>query len=113
MDDFALGVQIMKAFKNLLHNKLDIVQRDALVIATNDELEEIMTQDLKNHANVSSVDTADLEIVQKLDAPFAERIRFITFSHLKKEKGEKDYVLGYYNRDHILDGGIINHRETS
>merc|ERR1711963_771390 len=71
MDDFTLGVQIMKAFKNLLHNKLDIVQRDALVIATNDELEEIMTQDLKNHANVSSVDTADLEIVQKLDAPFA------------------------------------------
>ena len=86
MDDFALCVQIVKAFKNLLHNKLDVVQRDALVIATNDEFEEIMTQDLKYHANVGSVDTADLEIVQKLDAPFAERIRFITFAHLKKKK---------------------------
>ena len=57
-----------------------------LVIASYDKFEEIMTQDLKNHADMGAIDTTNFEIVQKLDAPFAVWIRFITFTHLKRKK---------------------------
>ena len=54
----------MKAFKHLFHDKFDIVERDALVVAANDEFQQVVTQHFENHANVGAVYTADFKVVQ-------------------------------------------------
>lgn len=48
---------------NLANNGFDIEQRNALVLASNNELQQIVSQDFKNHANVCPIDSADFEIV--------------------------------------------------
>ena len=45
--DLALGVKVVEAFEDLLHHDLHIGQVDPLVVASNDEFEQIMTQHLK------------------------------------------------------------------
>ena len=54
----------MKAFKHLLHDKFDIVEGDALVVASYDEFKQIVTQHFENHANVGAIHTADFKVVQ-------------------------------------------------
>ncbi len=69
----------------LSHYRLDILEGDALVVAPDDELKQIVTKHLKHHAHVSPVDAADLEVVQELNTPFAEGILLITFTNLTRE----------------------------
>lgn len=44
-----------------------------------------MSEHFKDHANVSSVDTADFEIIKQLYTSTAEGVAFITFTYLKNE----------------------------
>ena len=46
VDDLALGVQVVQPFKHLLHHDLHIGQVDPLVVASDDEFEQVMTQHL-------------------------------------------------------------------
>lgn len=65
---------------NLADDGLDVEQRNALILAADDKLEKIVTQDLEHHADVSAVDAADLEIVQQLDRLLAFRVRFVALA---------------------------------
>ncbi len=47
----------------LPHDDLDVVQGNPLVVAPDDELEQVVTEDLEDHAHVGAVDTAYLEVV--------------------------------------------------
>ncbi len=51
-----------------------------MVLAADDELEEVVAENLKDHADVRSVDAADLKVVEKLDRLLAFRIRFIALA---------------------------------
>lgn len=69
---------------HLFHNNLDISQRDSLVVAPDDELEKIVSQHLEDHADVSSVDAADFEVVQKLDTSLSVGIHLVALTDLDK-----------------------------
>ena len=64
VNDLALGVEVVKALQDLLHNQFHVVQWDALVVTSNYELEEVVTKNFKDHAHVGSIDTTDLEVIQ-------------------------------------------------
>ena len=53
----------MKTFENLLHDEFDIVKGDALIVAADDELKQVVAQHFENHADVCSVHPGDFEIV--------------------------------------------------
>ena len=57
-----------------------------MVVAADDKLQEVVPQDLEDHANVGAINPANLEVIQKLDTPFPVRIFFVTFTYLNKEK---------------------------
>ena len=46
VDDLALRVQVVQPFKHLLHHDLHVGQVDPLVVASDDELQQIVTQHL-------------------------------------------------------------------
>ena len=74
----------LRWWSHLFHNKFDVVQRNTLVVWPDDEFEEVVAEHLEDHADVSAIDAADLEVVQQLDTPRPERILFITLSNLKQ-----------------------------
>ena len=55
-----------------------------MVVAPDDELEEVVAEHLEDHADVRAVDAADLEVVQQLDAPLAETVRLVALANLEK-----------------------------
>lgn len=67
---------------HLSRDALDISKGDALIIGADDELEEVVPQDLKHHAHVSPINTADLEVVQQLHCLVTLWIIFIRLSNL-------------------------------
>ena len=85
VDDLALGVQVVEALEHLPHYQLHVLERDALVVAPDDELEEVVAQHLEHHAHVSAVNAAYLEVVQKLHAPLAVRVGRVALSDLQFE----------------------------
>ena len=66
--------------RNLADDGLDIEQGYALVLAPNDELEEVVAQHLKHHADVGAIDAVDFEIVKQLDRLFPFGIRVVAFA---------------------------------
>ena len=64
------------------HYDLDILQRDPLVVAPDDEFQKIVTQDLEDHADMSPIHTTDLEVVEELNTALAESIFLITLTNL-------------------------------
>lgn len=61
---------------------LDIGERDALVVRTDDKLEEVVPQHFKYHAHMSPIDTTDLEVIQKLNCLVTFWIILIRLSNL-------------------------------
>ena len=47
VDDGALGVEVVEALQHLLEDDLDVVEGDALVVAPDDELEEVVAEHLR------------------------------------------------------------------
>lgn len=66
----------------LFHDQLDIVQGNALIVAPDNEFEEIVSQDLENHAHVGAIDSVYLEIIQELDTALAIFVFLITLADL-------------------------------
>lgn len=65
---------------NLADDGLDVEQGNALVLAADDELKEVVAEDLKDHADVRPVDAADLKVVEELDSLLAFGVRFVAFA---------------------------------
>lgn len=65
---------------NLADDGLDVEQGNALILAADDKLEEVVTEHLEDHADVRTVDAADLEIVQQLHCLLAFRVRFVALA---------------------------------
>lgn len=55
MYDLALGVKVVEAFEDLLHHDLHIGQVDPLVVASDNEFEQIMTQHLQENCETISI----------------------------------------------------------
>ena len=83
VDDLTLGVQVVEALEHLPHYQLHVLERDPLVVAPDDELEEVVAQHLEHHAHVSAVNAADLEVVQQLHAPLAVRVHGVALPDLQ------------------------------
>ena len=49
----------------LFHHHFDVLERHALVIVPNDELEEVVAEYFEHHANVRSVDAGYFEVVEQ------------------------------------------------
>ena len=62
-----------------------IEQRNALVLASYNELQKVVSQHFENHANVCAVDTTDFEIVEQLDCFLSFRIRFIAVANAAQQ----------------------------
>ena len=76
----------MKAFKHLFHDEFNVIEGDALVVAANYELQQIMTEYFENHTNMRAVHTADFKVVQELDTPLTVGISLITFADLQSKQ---------------------------
>ena len=71
---------------HLLHDDFDIVQRNTLIVAPDDEFEEVMSEHLEDHAHVGPVDAADLEVIQQLYAALSVGIFLVAQTDLETNK---------------------------
>lgn len=72
----------LSSVSHLPCDALDVGERDALVVRADDKLEEVVPQDLKHHAHMSPIDTADLEVIQKLHCLVTLWIILVRLSNL-------------------------------
>jgi len=113
VNDLALGVKIVEPLQDLLHDELDVEKGDALVVTPDDKLEEVVAEHLEDHADVGSVDAADLEIVQKLYAPFPEWISLVALSDALEQLDFVEGRLGVVRRAlHHLEGHEVLVRQV-
>jgi hypothetical protein len=63
MDGWMDGWLVMQSIKScyLFHNGFDIVEGNALIVASNDKLEQIVTKNLKDHAHMVPIHSSDLK----------------------------------------------------
>jgi len=54
---------------------------------------------ITDHTDVVSIDAADLEVVQELDAPLTEWVNVVTFANLKNSIKNDNRVCIFYNRE--------------
>jgi len=113
VNDLALGVKIVEPLQDLLHDELDVEKGDALVVTPDDKLEEVVAEHLEDHADVGSVDAANLEIVQKLYAPFPEWISLVALSDALEQLDFVEGRLGVVRRAlHHLEGHEVLVRQV-
>ena len=101
MYDFQLGVQVVQAFEHLPDDRFHVEQRDALVLAPDDELQQIGAQHFEDHADVSAVDALGLEIVQQLDHLLSFRLRLVAVAHTAQQFDLIQGRLGIVGLDHF------------
>ena len=90
MDDVRFTVQIIQTFEYLLGDWLYILQRYALVVGVDDQLQQIGAQHLEYHTDVRTVRTGDEKIVDQLYDFIAVLVLRIGGSHLvfwKRKRG--------------------------
>ena len=92
VDDPALGVEVGQALQDLLDDHLHVQQGDPLVVALNDELEQVVTEDLEDHADVDTMRTVDHEVVHQLDRLVSPRITGVRVTNLGREDSFYRYM---------------------
>ena len=75
MDDAAAAVHVVEAHENLLGDLLDEGHGNALVLVPLDEPEQILAEDLEDHADVRAVRALVSEVVQERDDVRLARVR--------------------------------------
>lgn len=75
----------MASFTHLSYNGLDVEQGYSLVLAPNDELEKVVAEHFKHHANVRAIDARDFKVVKELDRLLPFGVRFVTVADAAKE----------------------------
>lgn len=60
-------MHVVEAQKDLLCNLFDEVHGDTLVLMSLDQAEQILAQDLENHADVGAIGSFVPEVIQELD----------------------------------------------
>ena len=65
MDHAAAAVHVVQPEHDLLRDLLDEVHRHALVLVSLDEPEQVLAEDLEDHADVDTVWTAVAEVIEK------------------------------------------------
>ena len=89
MQNGTFAVQVVEAFEHLLDDPLHVLQRYALVVRVDDQLQQIAAQHFEHHADVRSVNAGDQEVVQQLHHPIAVAILRIRVFHLVSRRGTK------------------------
>jgi hypothetical protein len=67
MDNTTTPMHVVQAKEDLLCNLLNEVHGDALVLMSLDQAEQILAQDLKNHADVGAIGSFVSEVIQELN----------------------------------------------
>ncbi len=91
----------LSSWTHLSHDDLDIFERDSLIVAPNDELEEVVSQHLEDHTDVGAVDTANFEVVQELNTSFTESVRFVAFANLEQGQCPGDLFLAWAQQSRV------------
>ena len=92
VDDPTLGVEVGQALQHLLDDHLHVQHGDALVVALNDELEQVVPEDLEDHADVDTMRTVDHEVVHQLDRLVSPRITGVRVTNLGREDSFYRYM---------------------
>lgn len=70
MDDATFAMEIVESQQDLFGDLLDKIHRNAAVVPPLDQAEQVLAQNLENHANVGSVGALVFERVEKADNVF-------------------------------------------
>lgn len=66
---------------HLTHDNLDIIDRNPLIVWPNNQFEQVMSEHLEHHANMSAVCAFNFEVVKKLHNGMTSSVSLITLSN--------------------------------
>ena len=67
VNDLALAVEIVESLEDLFDDEADILERYAVVVGLDYELEQIVAEHFEDHADVDAVRAGHFEVVEQLD----------------------------------------------
>lgn len=75
-------MKIVETFKNLSDDPFNIISWNSSVVWLDNQFKKIMSKYFEYHANMQTINAADLEVIEQLDGLIALRIGGIRIAHI-------------------------------
>lgn len=114
VDNATFAMQVVETEKDLLCDLFDERHRNTPMIPPLDQAQEVLPQDLENHAHVGAVGALVFERVEKADDMSATRVIGIRLDNLIEELDFVDGGFGvmgggaYHLEGYVFSGGVVS-----